>query len=95
MPAYIIADVQIHDPKGYEEYRKLVGPALQKYGAKFVARGGKVDVLEGKWNPSRLVILEFDSAEKARQFYHSDEYRPAKAVRQKTSTANFIVVEGV
>ena len=95
MSAYLIADVKVHDPRTYEEYRKLVGSAVQKYGGTFLARGGKVELLEGQWNPARLVILAFDSAEKARQFYHSDEYGAAKAIRQKASTANFIMVEGV
>jgi uncharacterized protein (DUF1330 family) len=95
MPAYLIADVDVQDPKGYEEYRRLVGPALQKYGAKFLARGGKVDVLEGQWNPARLVILQFESLEKARRFYESKDYGPAKEARQKASSANFIVVEGL
>jgi uncharacterized protein (DUF1330 family) len=95
MPAYLIADIEVQDPKGYEEYRRLVAPALQKYGARFLARGGRVDVLEGKWNPSRLVVLQFESMEKAREFYDSEDYRPAKQARQKASSANFIVVEGV
>lgn len=95
MPAYLIADIDVHDAKGYEEYRRLVGPALQKHGAKFLARGGKVDVLEGKWNPTRIVVLQFDSLEKARRFYESEDYRPAKEARQKASSANFIVVDGL
>lgn len=95
MPAYLIAEVEVHDPKGYEEYRRLVGPSLQKYGARFLARGGRIDVLEGKWNPSRVVIVEFDSADKARQWYRSEDYRPAKEARQKASSANFVIVEGV
>jgi uncharacterized protein (DUF1330 family) len=95
MPAYLIADIDVQDSKGYEEYRRLVGPALQKYGAKFLARGGRIDVLEGQWHPSRLVILEFASLEQARKFYESEDYRPAKEARQKASTANFLVVEGL
>ncbi|HWQ40252.1 MAG TPA: DUF1330 domain-containing protein [Burkholderiales bacterium] len=95
MPAYLIADVDVHDPKGYEEYRRLVGPSLQKYGARFLARGGRIEVLEGTWAPTRVVIVEFENAEKARRWYQSEEYRPAKEARQRASTANFILVEGV
>ncbi len=95
MPAYLIADVEVHDLEGYEEYRRLVGPTLKKYGAKFLARGGKIDVLEGTWSPSRLVIVEFESADKARQWYRSEDYRPAKEARQKASSADFVIVEGV
>jgi uncharacterized protein (DUF1330 family) len=95
MPGYLIADVAVRDPKGYEEYRKLVGPALQKFRGKFLARGGKVEVLEGQWSPGRVVILEFDSLDTARDLYQSEDYRPAKAVRQKASTGNFLIAEGV
>jgi uncharacterized protein (DUF1330 family) len=66
MPAYLISQIEVHDPQGYEEYRKLVGASLAKYGGKFVARGGKVDVLEGSWQPKRVVICEFESLARAR-----------------------------
>jgi uncharacterized protein (DUF1330 family) len=94
MAAYLISQIEIHDPAGYEEYRKLVGPSLAKYGGKFVARGGRIDVLEGDWSPKRVVICEFESLERARQWYESKEYRPAMDVRRKTATAQIIVVDG-
>ena len=74
MPAYLISQIEVHDPQGYEEYRKLVGASLAKYGGKFVARGGKVDVLEGNWRPKRVVICEFESLARAREWYDSPEY---------------------
>jgi uncharacterized protein (DUF1330 family) len=95
MPAYLISQIEVHDPKGYEEYRKLVGASLAKYGGKFIARGGKIDVLEGNWSPKRVVICEFDSLERAREWYDSAEYKPAKDIRQKTSDAKIIVVDGL
>ncbi|HEX9451472.1 MAG TPA: DUF1330 domain-containing protein [Burkholderiales bacterium] len=95
MPAYLISQIEIHDPQGYEEYRKLVGASLAKYGGKFVARGGRIDVLEGDWKPKRVVICEFESLEHARQWYESPEYRPAMDIRQKTSDAKIIVVDGL
>ena len=94
MPAYLISQIEIHDPVGYEEYRKLVLPSLAKYGGKFIARGGRIDVLEGDWSPRRVVICEFESLERARKWYESEEYRPAMEIRQKTATADIIVVEG-
>ena len=66
MPAYLISQIEVHDPKGYEEYRRLVGASLAKYGGKFVVRGGKIEVLEGDWAPKRIVVCEFESAERAR-----------------------------
>ena len=95
MPAYLISQIEVYDPKGYEEYRKLVGASLAKYGGKFVARGGRIDVLEGDWKPKRVVICEFESVERARQWYESPEYRLAMDIRQKTSDAKIIVVDGL
>ena len=66
-----------------------------KYGGKFIARGGKIDVLEGDWSPKRVVICEFESIERAREWYESEEYRPAMEIRQKTATAKIIVIDGL
>jgi uncharacterized protein (DUF1330 family) len=95
MPAYLISQIEVHDPVGYEQYRKLVPPSLGKYGGKFIARGGRIDVLEGDWSPRRVVICEFESIERAREWYESEEYRPAMEIRQKTATAKIIVVDGL
>jgi uncharacterized protein (DUF1330 family) len=95
MPAYLISQIEVHDPQGYEDYRKLVGPSLAKYGGRFIARGGKIDVLEGDWSPKRIVICEFESIERARQWYDSAEYKPAMEIRQKTADARIIVVDGL
>ena len=65
MAAYIIVNVEVHDPERYEDYRKSVLPTLGPYGGRFLVRGGKVEVLEGGWTPKRFVILEFPSADKA------------------------------
>jgi uncharacterized protein (DUF1330 family) len=95
MSAYMIVDIEIHDPVAFEEYRKLIGPTLAPYGGKFLVRGGKVDVLEGNWNPKRIVILEFESAARARQWYDSEEYRVPKEIRLRASKGNLIVAEGI
>ncbi|MBC8008365.1 MAG: DUF1330 domain-containing protein [Prolixibacteraceae bacterium] len=95
MSAYVIVDIDIHDPAVYDEYRKVVGPTLTQYGGKFVVRGGKIDILEGKWNPKRIVILEFENAARARQWYDSEEYRAPKQIRMKASKGNLVLVEGV
>lgn len=95
MPAYVIATVDVKDPVRYEDYKTLVPPSIAAFGGRFVARGGKTDVLEGDWNPKRLVILEFPNAERARQWYDSPEYAAAKALRQATSTGSLVLIEGV
>jgi uncharacterized protein (DUF1330 family) len=94
MAAYVIVDIDVTDPVGYEEYRTLGSPTVAAYGGKFVVRGGKVEVLEGTWLPKRLVVLEFESVERAKQWWSSKEYSVAKRVRQKTATTNMVAVEG-
>jgi uncharacterized protein (DUF1330 family) len=94
MAAYVIAEVTITDPQGFEAYRQMVPASLAKYGGKFVVRGGQLEALEGSWEPKRLVVLEFESAERAKQWWASEEYREAKALRQRTAQTNLIVIEG-
>ena len=95
MAAYVIANVTVKDPVRYEDYRRLVGPTLAKYGGRFIARGGAVEVLEGEWRPNRLVIVEFPSMDRAREWWHSPEYAEAKAIRQATSEGTLLILEGV
>ena len=95
MSAYVIADITINDLERYEDYKKLAPPAIAAYGGKYMARGGKAEKLEGNWEPGRVIILEFESVEKAKQWLNSEEYREAKALRHKHATSNMIVVEGV
>jgi uncharacterized protein (DUF1330 family) len=94
MAAYIVVEVDIHDARRYEDYKKLVAPSLEGFGGRFLVRGGKVQTLEGDWAPSRFVVIEFPDAERARAWWASDGYAPAKALRQATSTTQMILVEG-
>lgn len=94
MAAYVIADVNVTEPKSYEEYRKMVAPTVAKYGGRFLVRGGACEVKEGDWKPSRVIVLEFPSMEQARKWYHSPEYAPALALRLKAARAKLILVEG-
>jgi uncharacterized protein (DUF1330 family) len=95
MAAYIFVNVEVHDPVRYEDYRRSVLPTLAPYGGRFLVRGGKVEVLEGSWSPKRLVLVEFPSAEKAREWWNSAEYAAPKALRQATSMTDMVMVEGV
>jgi len=95
MPAYFIVDLEVTDPAGFEEYRKLVPGTIQQYGGRFLVRGGAVETLEGDWQPQRVVVLEFPSLEQARRWYNSEDYRDPKALRFKTARTRLILVEGV
>ncbi len=94
MAAYLIVQVNVNDPKRYENYKKMVPPSLEPYGGRFLVRGGKVENLEGSWNPARLVVIEFDSVERAKAWWGSDEYAEAKALRQATADTEMVVVQG-
>ena len=95
MAAYVIANIDVKDPVRYQDYIKMSPVSIAKFGGRFVARGGKTEVLEGEWVPKRLVLLEFPSVERAREWWASDEYAPAKALRQATSSGELIVLEGL
>ena len=94
MPAYLIVDIEVTDPANFEEYRKQVPATVQKYGGRFLVRGGAMEVLEGDWRPKRVVVLEFPSMEQAKRWYDSEEYRAPKALRLKTSRGRLVLVEG-
>ena len=95
MPAYAIFDIVVTDPERYEDYKKLAPPAIAAYGGKYLVRGGQLDALEGDWNPSRIVVLEFPTAEHAKAWIDSPEYREARALRHATASTNAILVEGL
>ncbi len=94
MPAYILTEIEVHDPVRYEDYKKMVQPTLDVYDGRFLVRGGKVETLEGTWAPKRVVVVEFPSVEKAKAWWGSTEYAEAKALRHATAKSEMIVVEG-
>lgn len=95
MAAYVIVETGIHDPAGYEEYKALAAPTVALYGGKYLARGGKLEVFEGEWQPTRLVVLEFPSLARAKEWFVSPEYAPIKEIRHRTAKTKMVVVEGL
>ena len=95
MPAYIIVEIDIFDPVGYEEYKKQAAATVEKYGGKYIVRGGKTEVLEGEWDPKRIVVLQFESAQRARDWLNCEEYREPRKMRHRTARTNMILVEGM
>jgi uncharacterized protein (DUF1330 family) len=95
MAYYVIFDVTITDLAKYKDYMMQVKPVIEAAGGRYLVRGGVHTVIEGDWNPTRLVVLEFPSAEAMRSFYDSPEYRGLKAMRESCSRANLVTVEGV
>jgi uncharacterized protein (DUF1330 family) len=95
MSAYIIADVDVTDPQQYEQYKVLSSKAIAAHGAEICIRGGAVEVLEGAWSPSRIVLLKFPNGEAARAFYDSAEYQLARQARAGAATMRMIAVQGL
>ncbi len=95
MAGYVVVQVEIHDPEGFAVYRDMVPPTLAAYGGRYLVRGGDLECLEGEWNPPRLVIIEFDSVQRAREWWSSTEYAPARKIREKTARSKLIIVEGL
>lgn len=94
MPAYIVVETDIHDPEQYELYKQAAPPAVAAGGGRFLARGGELVVLEGDWQPKRIVLLEFPDLEAAKRFYDSPEYQDAKRLREGAAGFNMVAVEG-
>ncbi len=95
MAAYVIVDVDIRDPVRYAEYVKVVPPTIAAFGGRFLVRGGRAENLEGGWQPKRIVVLEFDSLDRAKAWWASAMYEAPKRLRQSASVTEMILVEGV
>jgi len=94
MKGYVIVEVTITDPVEYESYKKLTPAAVAAFDGKFVVRGGPSIALEGDWNPERIVVLEFPSVERAKEWWHSELYTVAKEIRQRSARTKMLIVEG-
>jgi uncharacterized protein (DUF1330 family) len=94
MPAYLIADTHITDQLTYGKYKQQVAPLIAKFGGRFLVRGGAHEVLEGSWQPSRLVLVEFPDMATLKSWYSSPEYAPLLALRQPAATDHLVAVEG-
>jgi uncharacterized protein (DUF1330 family) len=94
MPAYIIARVQVTNWELYREYTRATPAAIEKFGGRFVVRGGETITLEGPQETGRLVIIEFPSLDNAKAFYYSEEYSRAKKLREGAATGQFLAIEG-
>jgi len=93
--AFLIVEIEIVDPVGYEEYKKQAAATVHKYGGKYIVRGGKTEVLEGNWTPKRIVVLEFPTMDRAKEWLNCEEYREPRKMRHATAKTNMILLEGV
>lgn len=92
--AYIVAQIDVTNAQQYAEYTKLSPSIIDKFGGRFLARGGRSKTLEGAAAPGRVVVIEFPSVERAQAFYDSPEYTAARKVRAGAANVQFVLVEG-
>jgi uncharacterized protein (DUF1330 family) len=95
MPAYVIVEVEVTDPELYERYRAATPATIAAAGGRFLVRGGELTVLEGDWQPPRLVVLEFEDLAAAERWYESEAYQAAKQLREGGASMRMIAVQGV
>ncbi|MFY8039034.1 MAG: DUF1330 domain-containing protein [Bosea sp. (in: a-proteobacteria)] len=94
MPCYFIGEVDVRDAAGYKAYADAVPAILEKFGGKFLAKGGVTETLEGFAPQPRIALVEFPDMETARAFWHSPEYRAIAPIRNRTAVARAFLVEG-
>ncbi|MDX9716359.1 MAG: DUF1330 domain-containing protein [Thauera sp.] len=93
-PVYLVAEIDVTDADAYENYKRLSTKAMNEFDVRIFARGGRVQNLEGSWNPGRVVIIAFNDFDQANQFYESEAYSAARKARQNASITKMILVEG-
>jgi uncharacterized protein (DUF1330 family) len=95
MPAFLIANVDIKDVEKFQDYANATPSIIKQFGGKFLVRGGDFEICEGNWNPKRLVLVEFESMQKAKQFYNSPEYQALIDLRQSSAYTEWVFVDGL
>ena len=95
MPVYKIVDVNVRDPEAYEDYKQGVTPLIEKHGGEYLVRGGAFEVVEGDWQPTRLVLFRFPDRASVKAFYEDPEYQDLLALRHRVAETRIVVVDGV
>jgi len=94
MPGYLVAQIDVHDPAVFEDYRTRVVPIIEAFGGRYLVRGGKLETLEGAEQRRRLVVIEFPSMDAARSFYHGADYAPVLQLRLASAASDVVLVDG-
>ena len=95
MSGYIIVQINITNKEKYKEYLNQVTSIAEKYGGKYIIRGGKTKIMLGKWDYERTVVIKFPSYDAALEWHNCDEYAPVKKIREDNSEGNLIIIEGL
>ena len=94
MTAYVIVDIEVHNPEKYKEYLAKITPTVLENGGRYLVRGAQSKVISGDWQPKRLVVMEFPTMDIANHWATCAEYAPIHAMRNENASANMIIVEG-
>lgn len=92
MSAYVIIDIKVLDTDSYSDYVRKVPPIIEKYGGRYLVRGGEITTLSGGWHPERVILLEFDSAEQVNNWLTSPEYAEITSLREKSTESKAILI---
>ena len=96
MSVYMIVEAkEVFNTAKYGEYVRLVPALVEKFGGRYLARGGEVTVVEGDWKPQRLVIVEFGSLDQFRAWWNSPEYRKIAHLREQGAKTHAVIVQGI
>ena len=95
MPAYLISDVSVRDAEAFQTYRTRAAASIERYGGRYLVRGGPIETLEGGWTPRTIIVVEFADLDRARAWYRSPEYASALEVRHAALGRNLILVDGI
>lgn len=95
MPAYLFVDLELHDPQAYEAYKQQVPALVARHGGVYLARGGATEVIEGDWQPNRLVLFRFPDRAAIHRFMDDPDYAPLKALRQSVAHTRAIAFDGL
>jgi len=95
MAAYLIVSIDVRDPVAYEDYKAKVPAFIRKHGGEYLVRGGAHEVVEGDWQPKRVVVLRFPDRASARAFLADPEYQPIAALRQRIADTDMVMVDGI
>jgi len=94
MSVYMVLEIVVHDPVTYAKYVERVPAVIEKFGGRYLVRGGQVTPMEGDWNPERIVILEFPSLDSLQEWHQSAEYQELALLRAEATESRAFVVEG-
>lgn len=95
MTAYMIVDLDIHDAKGFEAYRDAVPPFIAKYGGTYLVRGGAHEVIEGDWQPHRMIVFRFPDRQSIRNMFADEDYEKIAEIRFRSAKSSIVAVDGI